>query len=76
MVYLTLKANKMTNAIEDKLKGNWNIAKGQLKQKWGDLTDDDLNYQEGKEDELVGRIQKKTGESKEKLNEFLDSLKF
>lgn len=76
MVYLTLKANKMTNAIEDKLKGNWNIAKGQLKQKWGDLTDDDLNYQEGKEDELVGRIQKKTGESKEKVNEFLDSLKF
>ncbi|MDO6596690.1 CsbD family protein [Oceanihabitans sp. 2_MG-2023] len=66
----------MTNAIEDKLKGNWNIAKGKLKQKWGDLTDDDLNYQEGKEDELVGRIQKKTGESKEKVNAFLESLKF
>ena len=49
----------MTNAIEDKLKGNWNIAKGKLKQKWGDLTDDDLDYQEGKEDELVGKIQKK-----------------
>ncbi|WP_299100407.1 CsbD family protein [uncultured Winogradskyella sp.] len=66
----------MTSAIEDKLKGNWNIAKGKLKQQWGDLTDDDLDYQEGKEDELVGRIQQKTGESKEKINNFLDSLKF
>lgn len=66
----------MSSALEDKLQGNWNIAKGKLKQKWGDLTDDDLDYQEGKEDELVGRIQKKTGESKEKVNEYLESLKF
>lgn len=47
------------------IKGNWNIAKGKLKQKWGQLTDDDLDYAEGKSDELVGRIQKRTGESKE-----------
>ncbi|MBD0776664.1 CsbD family protein [Maribacter sp. ANRC-HE7] len=66
----------MSNPLEDKLKGNWNIAKGQLKQKWGNLTDDDLDYQEGKKDELVGKIQKRTGESKEKVNEILDSLKF
>ncbi|WP_040281626.1 CsbD family protein [Psychroserpens damuponensis] len=66
----------MSKPIEDKLKGNWNIAKGKLKQKWGDLTDDDLDYQEGKEDELVGRIQKKTGETKENVNDFLDSMKF
>lgn len=66
----------MSSPIEDELKGNWNIAKGKLKQKWGGLTDDDLDYQEGKEDELVGRIQKKTGESKEKVNENLNSLKF
>lgn len=66
----------MSSALEDKLQGNWNIAKGKLKQKWGDLTDDDLDYQEGKEDELIGRIQKKTGESKEKINDYLDSLKF
>jgi uncharacterized protein YjbJ (UPF0337 family) len=47
------------------IKGNWNIAKGKLKQKWADLTDDDLQFVEGKEDEMVGRIQKRTGESRE-----------
>ena len=49
---------------------------GKLKQKWGELTDDDLDYQEGKEDEVVGRIQKKTGETKENVNSFLNDLKF
>ena len=51
------------NTTETKLnmKGNWNVAKGKLKQAYGDLTDDDLAYTEGKEDELVGRIQKKLG---------------
>ena len=47
------------------IKGNWNIAKGKLKQKWGQLTDDDLALAEGKAEELVGRIQERTGESKE-----------
>ena len=66
----------MSAPWKDKLKGNWNIAKGKIKQEWGDLTDDDLDYKEGKEDELVGQIQKKTGESKERVNEFLDSMKY
>jgi uncharacterized protein YjbJ (UPF0337 family) len=43
------------------LKGNWNSLKGSLKQKYAQLTDDDLKYVEGKEDELLGRIQKKIG---------------
>jgi uncharacterized protein YjbJ (UPF0337 family) len=47
------------------MKGNWNVAKGKLKQKWGKLTDDDLRYMEGAEDELIGRIQKRTGEQRE-----------
>jgi uncharacterized protein YjbJ (UPF0337 family) len=53
--------------IMDKLeiKGNWNIAKGKLKQKWADLTDDDLDYVDGKQDELVGRIQKRTGQTRD-----------
>lgn len=63
-------------AVTDKLKGNWNIVKGKLKSRYGELTDDDLVYEEGKEDELLGTIQKKTGESKEKINEFLENLKF
>jgi len=62
--------------MSDKIKGNWNKMKGNLKQKWAELTDDDLMYEEGKEDELVGRIQKKTGETKESINEFIDSMKF
>lgn len=53
------------------LKGNWNIAKGKLKQRWGDLTDDDLNYAEGKEEELIGRIQKRTGETREAVERAL-----
>jgi uncharacterized protein YjbJ (UPF0337 family) len=47
------------------IKGDWNIAKGKLKQKWANLTDDDLRYTEGKTDELIGRIQKRTGETRE-----------
>jgi uncharacterized protein YjbJ (UPF0337 family) len=47
------------------IKGDWNIAKGKLKQKWGKLTDSDLNYIDGKQDELIGRIQKCTGETRE-----------
>jgi uncharacterized protein YjbJ (UPF0337 family) len=54
------------------MKGNWNIAKGKLKQKWAKLTDDDLRFVEGKEEELVGRIQKRTGESEAKVREAID----
>ena len=45
-------------------KGDWNIAKGKLKQRWGSLTDDDLRFVEGEGDELIGRIQKRTGETR------------
>ena len=47
------------------IKGDWNITKGKLKQKWSKLTDDDLQFAEGKQEELVGRIQKCTGETRE-----------
>jgi uncharacterized protein YjbJ (UPF0337 family) len=60
--------NKLT------IKGDWNIAKGKLRQKWADLTDDDLQYTEGKEDELVGRIQKRTGQTKEAVQEAIQSV--
>jgi len=51
------------NSLE--IKGEWNITKGKLKQKWATLTDDDLQFVEGKQDELLGRIQKRTGETRE-----------
>ena len=62
-----------THTIMTKLeiKGDWNITKGKLKQKWAKLTDDDLQYVEGKSDELLGRIQKRTGESREAVEKAL-----
>jgi len=56
------------------MKGNWNVIKGKLKQKYGELTDDDLVFEEGKEDELWGRMQKKVGKTKEEIMEELTDL--
>lgn len=53
------------------VKGDWNITKGKLKQKWAKLTDSDLQYAEGKQDELIGRIQKRTGETREAVEKVL-----
>lgn len=53
------------------IKGRWNELKGKLKQKYSELTDDDLTYEEGKEDELLGVLQRKTGESRDALIKFL-----
>ena len=47
------------------IKGDWNVTKDKLKQKWAKLTDDDLQFAEGKHEELFGRIQKRTGETRE-----------
>jgi uncharacterized protein YjbJ (UPF0337 family) len=49
----------------EQIKGNWNQAKGKVKEKWGDLTDDDLAKIEGQRDQLVGRIQERYGLAKE-----------
>lgn len=57
---------------EDQFKGKWNQVKGKMKQAYADLTDDDLKYAEGKSDELLGRLQEKTGKTKEQLKEQID----
>ena len=59
---------------ELKIKGSWNEAKGKLKQKYGELTDDDLAFAEGKEDELLGRLQTKLGKTKDQLREEIAKL--
>jgi uncharacterized protein YjbJ (UPF0337 family) len=56
------------------IKGNWNELKGKLKQKYADLTDDDLLYTEGKEDELYGKLQQKLGKTKEEVQKEIDAL--
>jgi uncharacterized protein YjbJ (UPF0337 family) len=56
------------------IKGSWNEVKGKLKQKYGTLTDDDLTFAEGKDDELLGRLQKKLGRTKEDIRAELANL--
>ncbi|MDF1755367.1 MAG: CsbD family protein [Verrucomicrobiales bacterium] len=58
----------------DQLEGNWRILKGKLKQKYGELTDDDLDYAEGQEEELYGRLQRRLGKSKEEVKRIIDDL--
>ena len=53
------------------MKGDWNVIKGKLKQRFANLTDNDLQYAQGMEDELVGRIQKRTGETREEVERIL-----
>jgi uncharacterized protein YjbJ (UPF0337 family) len=56
------------------LKGNWNEVKGKLKQKYGQLTDDDLMFADGKEDELLGRLQKRLGRTKDELRAEIEDM--
>ena len=61
----------MTNL---QLKGSWNEIKGKLKQKYGQLTDEDLTFAEGKEDELLGRLQKRLGRTKDELRAEIEQM--
>jgi len=68
----TLKKNKEMSKTE--LKGNWNEQKGKLKQKFALLTDNDLMYAEGKKDEMLGKLQKKLGKTKDELDKIMREL--
>ena len=63
----------MTNIEE--IKGNWNEKKGKLKQKFANLTDDDLMFAEGKKDEMLGKLQIKLGKTKEELHKVMSGQK-
>lgn len=56
------------------IKGKWNEWKGKIKQKYGNVTDDDLRYEDGKEDEMFGRLQQKTGKAKDEFISWLRGL--
>lgn len=60
------------NMNNQTLKGEWNQLKGSVKQKWADLTDDDLTHIEGDRDKLVGRVQERYGHSKEDAERDVD----
>jgi len=57
-----------------KIRGTWNELKGKIKQAYGDLTDDDLVREEGKDDEMLGKLQKKTGKGRDELVKWLNEL--
>ncbi|WP_165219475.1 CsbD family protein [Aquisphaera insulae] len=56
------------------LQGQWNQLKGEIKKQWGQLTDDDLHWGNGNIDQLVGRIQQRTGDTRENIEKFIDHL--
>ncbi|MBV8389394.1 MAG: CsbD family protein [Mucilaginibacter sp.] len=56
------------------IKGGWNELKGKIKKAYGDLTDDDLAYEEGKDDEMLGKLQQKTGKKRDELVKWINSL--
>ncbi|MGO4821342.1 MULTISPECIES: CsbD family protein [unclassified Flavobacterium] len=56
----------------EEIKGNWNEMKGKLKQKYADLTDDDLLFEEGKEDEMWGKLQQKLGKTEKEIKSLFD----
>ena len=56
------------------MKGSWNEIKGKLKQKYGQLTDDDLMFADGKEDELLGRLQKRLGRTKDEIRAEIEDM--
>lgn len=56
------------------IKGNWNELKGKLKKSYAELTDNDLMYEEGREDELYGRLQQKLGKSKDEVRKLISEL--
>lgn len=63
---------RIINMNKLQLKGSWNEIKGKLKQQYAQLTDDDLKYAEGRDDELIGRLQKKLGKSAEEVRHILE----
>ncbi len=59
---------------EQTMQGNWNEIKGKLRNKWGQLTEDDLQKQHGNVEQLIGMIQRKTGEARESIEKFFDGF--
>ena len=65
---------RIVSVMKLQMKGSWNEIKGKLKQKYGQLTDDDLTFAEGKDDELLGRLQKRLGRKKDELRSEIEEM--
>ena len=65
---------RIVSVMKLQLKGSWNEVKGKLKQKYAQLTDDDLMFAEGKEDELLGRLEKRVGRTRDELRAEIEDM--
>ena len=70
---MDLNSNNVSDNTELQARGNWNQLKGEAKQKWANLTDDDLTYHQGKQDEWFGQLQEKTGETIDSIKNWFHS---
>ncbi len=64
----------MKSPFQQKISGKWKQFKGKVKEKWGDLTDDELDQYEGNEDQLEGYLEEKTGKSRAAIRKELDRM--
>lgn len=67
---MDINNNNVSDNTELQARGGWNQVKGAAKQKWGNLTDDDMTYQEGKQDEWFGKLQEKTGHAMDEIKDW------
>jgi len=72
--FRTFRIKNQNKMNTDQVKGNWNEQKGKLKQQFAILTDNDLMFEEGKKDEMFGKIQIKLGKTKEELHKIIEAL--
>jgi uncharacterized protein YjbJ (UPF0337 family) len=71
---ICVRSRRVMNS--DKVKGKWKQLKGEIKRKWGQVTDDDLLQAEGNMDVLIGTIQERTGEQRDAIRQWLDERKY
>ena len=74
MAYVITIHLTKTHHGQIKIKGGWNELKGKIKQAYGDLTDDDLTREDGKDDEMLGKLQQKTGKTRDDLVKWINGL--
>jgi len=62
------------SALSDKIKGNWKQNQGKIKEEYGEATGNEVAYQEGQEDQLLGQLQEKMGKTKQEVKDWIDSF--
>lgn len=70
-----MDTDRFTNRpAEDRLAGNWKLLKGKLRERWGDLTDDELDRLQGQREQLIGRLQERSGRERAEIERDVDTL--